>query len=193
MPPVAKKDQKDEVPPWVQGIDPVPFEQPALKGEEEGQAEPPAASERSGLQEGPCPGILADGDPEPGAAEESEPELLRMPLLKDKAYTLSALKEVKVNGKAAVGVKVAAKGHKDIELYFDKDSGLQVKTVRVSLDPQTMKDVSYEVIYSDIKEFNGVKHATKALVNQDGKKYMEMEITEFKALDKVDEKEFAKP
>src|SRR5437868_218396 len=51
-----------------------------------------------------------------------------VPLLREKGYTLSKLEEIKVNGKPAVGVKVAAKDHKDIELYFDKDSVLPVKT-----------------------------------------------------------------
>ena len=81
---------------------------------------------------------------------------LLLPLLKKKGYTLSTLAETKVSGKPAVGVKVAAKGHKDIELYFDKESLLPVKTIRTTLDNETMKEVTAEVIYSDVKEFGGL-------------------------------------
>src|SRR5437016_4035413 len=66
------------------------------------------------------------------------------PLLKEKAYTLSTLDEIKVDGKPAVGVKVSAKGHRDIELYFDKESHLPVKTVRFSIDPETRKEATAE-------------------------------------------------
>ena len=116
-----------------------------------------------------------------------------LPLVKDKAYTLTSMPEIKVNGKAAVGVKVASKGHKDIELYFDKATSMPVRTLRAGIEPSTMKEAKYEVIYSDPKEMGGVKHPTKAVVHIDGQKFMELEITELKPLDKVDPKEFAKP
>jgi hypothetical protein len=118
---------------------------------------------------------------------------LLVPLLKEKGYTLSRLKDTKVNGKPAVGVKVAAKDHKDIELYFDRDSFLPVKTVRPTIDAETMKEATVEVIYSDIKEVDGIKYPTKIVANQNGKKLMELEVTEFKKLDKLDPNEFAKP
>lgn len=116
-----------------------------------------------------------------------------LPLLKDKAFTLTALPEIKVAGKPAVGVKVASKGHKDIELYFDKTTAMPVRTVRPGLDPLTMKEVTFEVTYSDPKELGGVKHPSKAVVVADGKKFMELEVTELKPLDKINPKEFAKP
>src|SRR6267142_4530872 len=59
----------------------------------------------------------------------AEAEMLT-PLLKDKAYTLASLPEIKVNGQAALGVKVSAKGHRDLSLYFDKETGLVIKTER---------------------------------------------------------------
>jgi hypothetical protein len=111
----------------------------------------------------------------------AEVEML-VPLLTNKAYTLASLAEIKVNGKAAEGVKVSAKGHKDIELYFDKATSMPV-----------MNEAKYEVTYSDFKELGGVKHPTKAVVLMDGKNFMEMEVTDVKPLDKVDDKEFAKP
>jgi hypothetical protein len=116
-----------------------------------------------------------------------------VPLLKDKAFTLSPLGEVKVKGKAALGVKVSAKDQKDIELYFDKETGLMAKVARQAFDSNTMKEVMQEMIFSEFKETDGLKHATKVLMQHDGKKLLELDVTEYKLLDKQDDSEFAKP
>jgi hypothetical protein len=114
------------------------------------------------------------------------------PLLKDKALTLSALPEIQVNGRAAVGVKVVAKGHQDVSLYFDKDSMLGVKVEHRSIDPAG-NGVSRETFYSDYKEIDGLKQAHKIVVNLNGKKYMEVEVVEAKFLNKLDARLFQKP
>jgi hypothetical protein len=116
-----------------------------------------------------------------------------VPLLKDKAFTLTALGEDKVNGKPALGVKVASKGHKDVDLYFDKQSGLVVKSVRQSYDPNTKKEVSRETILSDYKDQNGLKFPSKMVMQMDGKKFLDMDVTEYKLIDKLDDSEFGKP
>src|SRR5215471_8649869 len=43
--------------------------------------------------------------------------------LKGKGYKLGALAEKKVSDRPAVGISVAKEGHKDIFLYFDKETG----------------------------------------------------------------------
>lgn len=116
-----------------------------------------------------------------------------VPLLKDKAFTLAPLGEVKVKGKPALGVKVTAKDQRDIDLYFDKETGLIAKVARQAFDSNTMKEVMQEMIFSDFKETDGLKHATKVLMNHDGKKLLELDITEYKLIDKLDASEFAKP
>jgi hypothetical protein len=119
--------------------------------------------------------------------------LARFVSLKDKEYELSPLGEVKVNGKPAVGVKVASKGHRDVNLFFDKESGLLTKIERQALDQMTGQDVTEERIITEYQEVDGVKVAKKALVNRNGKKFVEAEIVEVKFLDKLDDSEFAKP
>src|SRR5262249_34862588 len=44
--------------------------------------------------------------------------------LKDKGVKLSLIGEAQVNGKAALGVKISKEGKKDIDMYFDKKTGL---------------------------------------------------------------------
>src|SRR5206468_2395540 len=50
-------------------------------------------------------------------------QVSRLVVLKDKAYELTPLGEAKVEGKAALGLRVVRQGYKDISLYFDKESG----------------------------------------------------------------------
>jgi negative regulator of sigma E activity len=116
-----------------------------------------------------------------------------VPLLKDKQFTLEALQEEKVNDKPAVGVRVKAKDQRDVDLWFDKASHLVVKVSRISYDSDAEKDAPYEAIVTEYKDFGGIKHASKVQVNKDGKKFMSLEITDVKPVDKVDGKEFARP
>jgi hypothetical protein len=118
---------------------------------------------------------------------------LLTPLLSDKSLTLTALGEGKVNSLAAVGVKVSSKGHRDVRLYFDKGSGLLIKREYEALDAQGVKHVPHEEYYSDFKDYDGILRPRKVVVFQDGKKFLEGEVTDVKYPDKVDAAEFAKP
>jgi hypothetical protein len=113
--------------------------------------------------------------------------------LKDKEFQLSPLGESQVEAKPAVGIKVQSKGHKDINLYFDKASGLLVKLERHAIDATSMQEVMEERIMLEYQEQDGYKVPKKLLINRDGKKFIEAEILEMKILDKIDENEFAKP
>ena len=115
-----------------------------------------------------------------------------VPLLKDKAYTLNALGEIKIHDRPAVGIRVTSKGHKDVNLYFDKATGLLTKSERRALNDNKM-EVSEETFYGDYKDVDGVKVPMKVVVHHDGKKYVEMEITEQRFLDQLDDSEFARP
>jgi hypothetical protein len=110
--------------------------------------------------------------------------------LKDKGYTFSALGESKVNDRPVVGVKVSSKGHRDISLYFDKADGLLVKSAHPGTDPMSGQEFTQETIHSDYKEFNGIKRPTKEIVSRDGKKTAEVEVTDYKNLEKLDDKVF---
>jgi hypothetical protein len=117
----------------------------------------------------------------------------RLTDLKDKVYELSSVGEVKVNGRPAVGVKVASKGHRDVNLFFDKETGLLAKIERQAVDPMTEKEFTEERIVTEYQEKDGVKIPKKAVVNRDGKKFIDVEVLETKTRDKFDDSEFAKP
>jgi hypothetical protein len=118
-----------------------------------------------------------------------------MAALSDKAFKLSPMGESKVNGQDAIGVQVSHKDHRDVNLFFDKKSGLLVKSETRSKDLIGGNDQEFtaETFYADYKDFNGVKRATKQTLKRDGKDFGQIEITDFEAKDKLDDSLFAKP
>ncbi|MFL5244906.1 MAG: hypothetical protein ACJ8FY_22620 [Gemmataceae bacterium] len=114
--------------------------------------------------------------------------------LKDKEFTLSPLGDAKVGDKEAVGVKVEHKGHRDVNLFFDKKSGYLIKEeTRVKDTMGGGGEQSQETIYEDFKDVEGVKKPYRVVINRDGKKYVEGEITEIKLVEKIEDSVFAKP
>ncbi|MCE9530513.1 MAG: hypothetical protein K8T89_05190 [Planctomycetes bacterium] len=116
--------------------------------------------------------------------------MLLVDLLDARKFELSSIeKPAKVGGNDVNGVLVKSKGHKDVKLFFDAKTNLLAQIDRRGLDP-TEKEVDQRVIYTDVKKFGGINYPTKTEVLIDGKKFMTSEIKDFKALDKVDPKEF---
>jgi hypothetical protein len=113
--------------------------------------------------------------------------------LKDKAFALSSLGEVKVENRPAFGVRVSSKGHRDVNLYFDKESSLLVKVERRVKDEESGMEVNQESNYSDFKEADGFKEAMKIVVKKDGKPFVEATVEEVKREEKIDDSIFAKP
>ncbi len=111
--------------------------------------------------------------------------------LKAKAFQLAPLGEIKVGDRPAIGVRVSHKGHRDVSLYFDKDKGTLLKSETVVKDKG--QEVTQETLYSDYKEVGGARRAMKVLINRDGKKYVESEVTEMEPKEKLDDSVFGKP
>jgi zinc protease len=112
--------------------------------------------------------------------------------LKDKGFKLEAAGAEKVDGKPAVVLKVTAPDGKNFTLFFDKESGLPVKEVATMTSPAG-QEFSVESTFLDYKDMGGIKKATRIEVKSNGEPSSEMEITEFKILDKVDPETFAEP
>jgi hypothetical protein len=115
-----------------------------------------------------------------------------VPLL-DKGIKLSTIGESEIENKPAMGVKVKSEGHRDVDLYFDKASGLLVKFEHRVKDEGSGQEVTEENFSSNYKDVEGTKQPMKFLAKRDGKLFLEGEITEYLLLEKVDENTFAKP
>jgi hypothetical protein len=116
-------------------------------------------------------------------------EILRLtPLLSDKQFALKALGESKANGKEYVGVSVSGRGVKDVRLYFDKSTSLLSHyEMRYKVGKTDAKRVT---TLSEYKEIQGLKRPTRMAVTLDGKKTMDVTMTEEKLFEKIDDTEF---
>src|SRR5262245_507178 len=116
------------------------------------------------------------------------------PLLDAKAFTIRAADDEDVNGKkAAVGVATPKAIDKEIKLYFDKESGLLVKTGHKGLGPGdggARSEVYQESYLSEFKKVSGVQVPTKIVLHHDGKKFMTANMSDYEVLEKIDDKEF---
>jgi len=134
--------------------------------------------------------------PKEGLAEMREQkyaeDLDRLLGLRNKGYQLSVLQEVKVDGRPAVGIRVRSEGHRDVNLYFDKSSGLLVKREQ-QISGETGKPILQEVYFKGYKETDGVKHWMVIEALRDGKKFLEAKVTQLEFFDKLSDSEFVKP
>lgn len=113
--------------------------------------------------------------------------------LKDKGIELSSLGELMIANKPALGIRASSAGHQDVSLWFDKETALLVKVEGRNFDPQSMQEVAREKFLSHYKEMDGLQMPSRVTVHQDGKKLIELEVTEMKLLDKLDDNLFTKP
>jgi len=115
------------------------------------------------------------------------------PLLDAKKFTIKTGDEDTVNGKKASVVIVTPKAiDKELKIYFDKESGLVVKTAHKGLGPGegAPTEVLEETYHTEYKKVSGVQTATKLTVTHDGKKFMTMDVSDIELLEKIDDKEF---
>jgi hypothetical protein len=112
--------------------------------------------------------------------------------LRGNGFKVSAAGEEKVGDKPAVVLKVIAPDGKDFKLYFDKQSGLPVKSVAkvIGLGGD---EFTQETYYSDYKDMGGIKKAAKVQSKRNGEKFLDATITEFRPLEKIDAKTFEEP
>ncbi len=117
--------------------------------------------------------------------------------LKDKGFEFSVWGNAAVDGKDAVGVRVLCKGRPDVTLFFDKETGLLIKSERRAKDPVTNEEYTAESVYRDHKAFQGAMWPTNRLDRRDGKDLEEnsgrFELSEFQAHDKLEESSLARP
>ena len=112
--------------------------------------------------------------------------------LRDKAFTLAPGGASKVGDTAVEGLKVTTQDGREFRLFFNKEDGLLREVESLGKTAQGA-DVKQEIVYSEYKEVEGLKRPMKLTIKRDGKTFIEQETTEYKPLEKLDDKEFAKP
>jgi hypothetical protein len=129
------------------------------------------------------------------ASEEELMYLLRVtslvPLL-DPAFRLTDLGPSSVDGRTVLGIKVSSPGHPDVQLFFDKDSGLLHKLTTRSTD-FTGEQYDREEFTWDYRDVGGIKAAMYFKILQNGKPRVEMKLSDFRCAEQLDDRLFAKP
>lgn len=114
--------------------------------------------------------------------------------LKDKKFKLATTGESKVKDRPVVGVRITSEGHRDVNLFFDKETSLLAKIEhRAIATEQGNKEVTQETFFNDYKDVGGAKVAHKLLMTRDGDKFVEADVSDFQAVGKIDNGAFGKP
>jgi len=106
--------------------------------------------------------------------------------LNDVAFDLTLLGESECNGRSVLGVKVSRQSRPDVELLFDKQTGLLSKTQRVVKSLEGKK-VKQETLLDNYQDVGGVKVPMKTTRLVDGNKYGMTEVVKIQALGKLPE------
>jgi outer membrane lipoprotein-sorting protein len=111
----------------------------------------------------------------------------------DGTYELSAVGDVKVKDKDAVGIRISKKGQRDYSIFIDKKTNLIVKTEMRVLDTIGQQEVTQEKYFLDYRDRNGLKSPARIVMDRDGKLFMDVEITESEPFETLDDATFAMP
>jgi hypothetical protein len=115
-------------------------------------------------------------------------------LLRDQTkLKLSPLGELKIGERETVGLKVAQKGFPDIDLFFDKKTGLPYKSEIRQKEGKDGMEVAHAFVFGDYKEFGGIKQFTRVKFLRDDKALLDLECSEIKPQEKLDDSLFARP
>ncbi|HEV8130959.1 MAG TPA: hypothetical protein VGQ81_06890 [Acidobacteriota bacterium] len=135
--------------------------------------------------------------------------LMRLAPLRDKAFHVSLLHQIgKENLETVIvgatkselssfhlnplGLHISHAGHQDVELFFDRLTGLLVKAITRRTDPTSGKEVRQELLLTNYTLEKGVRWPRKLTIFWDNRPYFELKITEFAPLKKLDDKLFEK-
>lgn len=113
-------------------------------------------------------------------------------ILKDKNVKLSSLGELRIGEQDTVGLRVEIKGKAEIDLYVDKKTWLPVKSSLLVKEGNNV-ELEHAFIVKDYKKSGPRKHFTKLIMERDGKKTMDMKLTNIELKEKLDASQFEKP
>lgn len=112
--------------------------------------------------------------------------------LKTKAFQIETLTGQRVAGKDNPAIQVTGPDGKTFQLYFDKDSHLPARQV-AEVQGFNGDKFTQETTFEKYKAFDGIQKATHIENKRDGEPFLFLDVTEFKALSKVDSDAFAEP
>lgn len=115
--------------------------------------------------------------------------------LQSKEFRMSPIGEINIGQRPAVGITFSHKDNPDLALYFDKETSLPVKgqmpvSIKVNGNLQTVSD---EFTFAEYKDREGLRHFTKLTFEREGKKRLDVELSDLAPQEKLDDQMFEKP
>jgi len=114
------------------------------------------------------------------------------PLVEESGFSLTILPETRIDGSPANAVKVEFKGRQDLNLYFNKGTGLLVKIAHRCIDDDGKFRLNEE-FFSAYKDINGLKACTRYSRFIDGRKNIDLDLVDLKLDARFDPDVFARP
>lgn len=114
-------------------------------------------------------------------------------VLREPGFELVPLPEVPVRGRPADGIRVRSRGHRDVDLFFDRETGLLIRTQTRAIDLSTGKEMTREKLVLEFREANGLKTPRRIAILRDGKPFLEMDVLDVRVVERLDDRIFAQP
>jgi hypothetical protein len=117
---------------------------------------------------------------------------LLYPIIEDRhRFDVRYKGDVTVDGRPADWIRVTAKGESDVDLYFERKSGLLVGLFHGVSGSPLGKNARY--IFSDYKDFDGLMYPQKKQVWGDDKLIAETTVVELRFIQEFPDATFSKP
>lgn len=114
--------------------------------------------------------------------------------LKDKAYTLTKIDGMTVNGRSTVGIEASHRQHGAMKFYFDRETHLIAKIENMVISPQHGPEpVLSETFVTEHKSFAGITLPSKFKLHYDKKLFVEGETVDYKTGATLDAEKFKAP
>jgi hypothetical protein len=114
-----------------------------------------------------------------------------LPLLKGKEFKISHLGELNIKDQPVVGLRISRKDRPDVNVFFDKKTNLPLKA-DVRITSPGGQEAEVEMFLSEHKEFDGLKHFTKAAFKAAGEEFV-MVLSDIQPQEKLDASLFERP
>src|SRR5262249_6516414 len=112
--------------------------------------------------------------------------------LREPGFTLALAGEEKVGEGPAVGIRVVSKGHREVTLFFDRDTHLLVKS-ETRGKAGTGKEGKVETFLRQHKEFHGVQRPTMLADYYNGHSLISYWVLDYEVSEQAKAGTFARP
>jgi hypothetical protein len=109
----------------------------------------------------------------------------------DQGTVVTRIGDNKVGDRPVTGVEIARKNYSTVRLFFDKETALPLDLeLKASVEG---KEETHDILLVHYKEIGGLKVAMKVTARRNGKVFYEYEISDFRIVDRLDDKLLEKP